>query len=379
MSMFQSIQQRGRTALLASTLFALSVLTACSSTGSRPDPTPLSPVPQQTAWGAAGWSANYGEWAASVQPGVVDGAVAVATRGGTVAVVDARGGERWRVDVGTELTTMPGFDGRWAAVIGKNNELIVSEAGRVLWRQKLGVQTYTTPLVAGNRVFVLAGDRKVMAFDAAGGAPLWKRQRIQETLVLQYPVLLSAYRNFLLMGLSGDLVAYNPDTGTEQWYVGMAKSRSTNEIEQLVDLVGKHFRDGDVLCARSFQTAVSCADMKEHRLLWTKSANGLHGVDGNAQHIFAVDANGMVMARQRADGEVAWLNNRLLFRALSAPTVIGNLLAVGDGEGFVHFVSAETGRLTGRVQTGSGVSISPIAVGDTLLVLTDDGGIRAFR
>lgn len=379
MFMFQSIQQRGRSTLLAVMLSALSVLAACSSTGSRPDPTPLKPLAQQTAWVESAWTADYGEWAAHVQPRIVDDVVAVATKNGTVVVVDTQGNERWRVDVGTELITMPGFDGRWAAVIGKNNELIVSEAGRVLWRQKLGVQSYTTPLVAGNRVFVLTGDRKVMAFDAAGGAPLWKRQRIQETLVLQYPVLLSTYRNYLLMGLSGDLVAYNPDSGTEQWYVGMAKSRSTNEIEQLVDLVGKHFRDGDVLCARSFQTAVSCADMKENRLLWTKSANGLHGVDGDAKRVFAVDANGMVVARQRIDGEVAWQNRDLLFRTLSAPTRIGASLAVGDSEGFVHFVSAESGELTGRVQTDSGVSISPVAAGNVLLVLTDDGGIRALR
>lgn len=378
MTMFQHIQQRTRSVWLTAVFSALA-LAGCSSSGSRPDPTPLTALAEQSVSVSPAWSADYGEWAGSIQPLAVNGMVAVAARDGTVAVLDAQGGERWRVKVEQELITMPGFDGRWAAVISKNNELIVAEAGKVLWRQKLEVQTYTPPLVAGNRVFVLTGDRKVMAFDAAGGAPLWKRQRIQETLVLQYPVLLSAYRNFLLMGLSGDLLAYNPDNGTEQWYVGMAKSRSTNEIEQLVDLVGKHYRDGDVLCARAFQTAVACADMKEQRLLWSKSANGLHGVDGDAQRVFAVDANGMVTARQRTDGEVAWLNNRLLFRTLSAPTVFGDAVAVGDGEGFVHFVSRETGRLSGRVQTGSGVSISPVAVDDTLLVLTDDGGIRAFR
>lgn len=357
----------------------LGTVVGCSSTGSRPDPTPLTDIAAAQVNLGSAWSANYGEWASRSAPTVVGDAFAVATKSGTVAVLNAQGQEQWRVDVGSDLTTMPGFDGRWAAVLTKDNQLVVAEAGRVLWKQKLGVQSYTTPLVAGNRVFVLTGDRKVIAFDAAGGAPLWKRQRIQETLVLQSPVLLGVYGDSLLMGLSGDLIAYNPNSGTEQWYVGMAKSRSTNDIEQLVDLVGKYYRDGDVLCARSFQTAVACADMKTEKLLWSKASNGIHGVDGDAQHVYAVDSNGMVAARYRGNGEIAWINDRMLFRDLSAPTLYKSAVAVGDSEGYVHLLARQGGALQGRFRTDSGVSISPIAVGDALVVLSDGGSVQAYR
>lgn len=374
--MLKTVAQSFRLALIATGLLGV---VACSSTGSKPDPKPLAPIANAGFSVGSAWSSNYGEWASDVQPKVVGDAVAVATKNGTVAVLNGQGQELWRVDTGAELTTMPGFDGRWAAVISKNNDLIVSEAGQVLWKQNLGVQTYTTPLVAGNRVFVLTGDRKVIAFDAAGGAPLWKRQRIQETLVLQYPVLLAAYRNHLIMGLSGDVVAYNPNSGTEQWYVGMAKSRSTNEIEQLVDLVGKHYRNGDVVCARSFQTAVSCANLKEEQLLWSKRANGFHGVDGDGERVFAVDSNGMVTARNSNDGEIAWLNDNLLFRSLSSPSRFKDVVAVGDAEGYVHFLSRTTGKMVHRVSTGSGVRVSPVEISGKLLVLTDSGAVQVYQ
>jgi outer membrane protein assembly factor BamB len=41
------------------------------------------------------------------------------------------------------------------------------------WRQKLPAQVYAAPLVAGARVFVLAADRSVSAFDGQTGRRLW--------------------------------------------------------------------------------------------------------------------------------------------------------------------------------------------------------------
>ena len=46
---------------------------------------------------------------------------------------------------------------------------IVNQRGKVLWRQKLPAQSFTPPLVAGQRVFVLMADRSVMGLDGATG------------------------------------------------------------------------------------------------------------------------------------------------------------------------------------------------------------------
>ena len=53
-------------------------------------------------------------------------------------------------------------------------------------------QAYTAPLVAGERVFVLAADRSLAAYDAATGQRLWRQQRQGEPLVLRQPGVLMA-------------------------------------------------------------------------------------------------------------------------------------------------------------------------------------------
>ena len=112
--------------------------------------------------------------------------VALAATDGLVALLDARTGQDlWRFNVGSPISAAAGSDGRYVAVVTQNNEVVGLEGGRELWRQKLAASSFTAPLVAGARVFVLAADRSVSAFDAASGRKLWSQTRPSEPLVLR--------------------------------------------------------------------------------------------------------------------------------------------------------------------------------------------------
>ena len=76
-----------------------------------------------------------------------------------------------------------------------------------------------------------------------------------------------------MVGISGRLVGLNPLTGSLRWEVPIATARGTNDVERLVDLVGRVSRDGDVVCARAFQASVGCVNAARGNLLWTKPAS----------------------------------------------------------------------------------------------------------
>ena len=67
----------------------------------------------------------------------------------------------WRANAGAPLAAGVGSDGRFAAVVTRDNELVVFEAGNELWRKRLTSRVTTAPLVAGERVFVMGVDRVV--------------------------------------------------------------------------------------------------------------------------------------------------------------------------------------------------------------------------
>jgi outer membrane protein assembly factor BamB len=225
----------------------------------------------------------------------------------------------------------------------------------------------------------LAADRSVTAFDGATGRKLWVQQRPGEPLVLKQPGTLLAVGDTLVAGLSGRLVGLNPNNGSVRWEAPIASPRGTNEVERLVDLVGRTSRVGDTVCARAFQASVGCVNAARGTLLWSKPANGSEGLHGDDRLVFGTESDGKIVAWRRTDGERAWTSERLQYRTLSAPLVVGRSVVVGENTGAVHLLSREDGSPLNRLNTDtSGVAAAPVLAGDILVVVTRNGGVYGF-
>lgn len=362
-------------------LALLALLGACSTTPQKPKPAELPPNPNLISVQQA-WSTKIGAVGFPLDVRVSGETVVVAASDGTVGVIDARtGSDVWRVSIGAPLNAGVGHDGRLTAVITRNNELVtLASNGRELWRQRLAAQSLTAPLVAGERVFVLGGDRAVTAFDAQSGRRLWSQQRPGEALVLRQAGALLAVGDTLVVGLSGKLVGMNPLNGSVRWEAPIASPRGTNDVERLVDLVAHVSRLGDVVCARAFQAAVGCVNTARGSLVWTKTASGAQGLDGDERSVYGAEADGMVQAWGYGNGEPVWIQDKLRYRKLSTPVVLGRSVVVGDESGWVHFLSRENGSFLTRVATdGSGLAAAPVLAGNTLVLVTQNGNIFGFR
>ncbi|KQP22377.1 outer membrane protein assembly factor BamB [Pseudorhodoferax sp. Leaf267] len=357
---------------------AAALLTGCAGSG-KPKPADLGPNPGLLGVRQA-WSTKIGEVAYPLDVQVSGGQVALASSDGTVLALDARSGrELWRASAKAKLTAGVGSDGKTAAVATQGNEIVAFEAGRELWRQKLSAQVLTAPFVAGGRVFVLGADRTVTALDGASGRRLWTQQRPGEALVLRQPGVILAVGDTLVVGLSGRLVGLNPLNGTIRWDAPVATPRGTNDVERLVDLVGRVSRVGDSVCTRAFQAGLGCVDASRGTVAWTKPSSGYQGVHGDDRFVFGPESDGKLVAWRRSDGERAWVSERLRYRQLTAPLALGRSVIVGDESGIVHFVSREDGSPLTRVTTdGSAIVAAPVVADDTLVVVTRNGGVFGF-
>jgi outer membrane assembly lipoprotein YfgL len=364
-------------ALLA---LVVAAVAACSSTPDKPKPTELAPNPALMALRQV-WANKIGATDFPLTVRVVEQTVFVAATDGTVMALDARSGaEVWRTQVGAKIGAGVGSDGQYAAVVTRDNDLVVIDKGRELWRQKLTALVFTAPLVAGQRVFVLGADRTVSAFDAASGRKLWSQPRPGEPLVLQQAGVLMPVGDTLVVGLSGRLVGLHPMTGGVRWETPIASPRGTNEVERLVDLVANPSRVGDVVCVRAFQAALGCVNAAKGSLLWSKPSVGAVGLGGDESRVYGSEADGKLVAWSRGNGERAWVSERLRWRGLSAPVALGRSVVVGDESGLLHFVSREDGSPLTRVSAdGSAIVAAPVLAGDTLVVVTRGGTVLGLR
>jgi outer membrane protein assembly factor BamB len=345
----------------------------------KPKPAELQPNPALLGVRQA-WSARIGEVPFALNVAVNGTAIVAAAGDGTVVSLDAASGrELWRASAGGGLSAGVGTDGTTAAVVTRANEVVALRGGRELWRQKLPASSYTAPFVAGGRVFVLGADRSVTAFDGDTGRRLWAQQRQGEPLVLQQPGVMLAVGDTLVVGLGGRMAGLNPLTGTSRWEAPIATARGINDIERLVDLVGRVSRVGNSICARSYQAAVGCVDAARGTVAWTQRSNGAEGVHGDEASVFGTEMDGKVVAWKRDTGQRAWVNESLLHRGVGTPLALGRSVIVGDSAGFVHMLSREDGTLLNRVATdGSPIAAAPVLAGNTLVVVTRNGNIFGF-
>jgi len=362
------------------TCLALVCLAACSSGSKKPKPTPLAEIKPQIT-GRVVWNSSISKVEFPLTVAVNAGQFTVAASDGTVMALDAESGRViWKASAGARLSAGVGSDGKTAAVVTQDGNVVALDAGKVIWSMPLATRVVSAPLVAGGRVFVMGVDRSVAAFDAKDGLRLWSLPRSGDPLNLSQTGVLAPFKDTLLVGQSSKLAGLDPLNGGIRWDVALAMPRGTNEIERLADLVGPAVRVGDFVCARSFQSSVGCVDAQNGKLLWSRNAGGRMGIAADAKYLVGADASDRITAWKMGSGDVAWTSDAYLFRSLSSPLIIGPVVLFGDLEGNLVFLSTEKGAALLRVPTdGSPLAATPVTSGMTLLAVTQNGGLFALR
>jgi outer membrane assembly lipoprotein YfgL len=358
---------------------ALTLLAACSGSG-RPKPTPLEDFkPSRTVQTV--WSTKVGSAQGPLSLAAQAGQVTMAAADGTLVSLDAATGkERWRAAVGASVAAGVGSDGRFSAIVTADNELVVLDGAQVKWRERLPGRALTAPLVAGERVFVQLLDRSVRAYDVVDARWIWQFQRPGgEPLALSQQGVLTAFRDTLVVGVGSRLVGLDPARGSVRFEASLGVPRGSNEVERLADLIGPAVRAEDDLCVRAFQLSAGCIDMNRGTVRWTRPQAGTQGVAASNDLVVGADGADRLSAWNADTGEVLWRVERFQYRGLGAPAYANGLIAVGDQEGYLHFLAAQDGRTVARVSLDGPVNGAPRLVNGLLLVATRAGTLYALR
>ena len=92
------------------------------------------------------------------------------------------------------------------------------------------------------------------------------------------------------------------------------------------------------------------------------------------------EADDVVRAFKVGNGRPVWQNEGLLLRRLTSPTLLDGMVAVADGEGYLHFLHSDDGRFVGRVKVdSSGIDAPMLNRSGRLIVQANDGSVSAYR
>lgn len=311
------------------------------------------------------------------------------SRDGYLTITELKTGE---FDQGIELDTtisagLGGDEDIW--LMASRDAYVIAVDGKKRiekWRTRVSSEVLARPILYQDSVIVRTIDGKIISLDRDNGKIRWQYQRAIPDLTLRgssEPVIV---RGKIIAGLAdGRLIALSPDDGKVIWDIALAIPSGRSEIQRLVDIDGHVEIYGRVLYAASFQGRIAAIDINRGQFLWAKDFSTHTGVVVDEKTLYTSDENGHVWALDRYNGATIWKQEKLAYRSLTRPTIVGDYIAVGDFEGYVHLLSRYDGRFVARYQLGqyddlgwelaSGIIVPPIARGEDRLIVVSRGGI----
>jgi outer membrane protein assembly factor BamB len=316
-------------------------------------------------------------------PAAINGQVFAANAAGDIFKFDAiKGTQVWKVNAGQRLSGGVGVSAD-LVLVGTATGYVVAydQAGKMLWKSKVSSEVLSAPQVNNGVVVVRCGDSRIFGLNAADGARKWVYERATPALSLRSSAGVALDGGAAYAGFAGGkLIALRVEDGKVIWEASVAQPKGTTEIERIADITSLPVVDGPLVYAVAYQGKIAAVDRATGRVSWGRDISSYTGLNSEDARVYVSHATGSVYALEYSSGKTFWRQGDLKNRQLSAPLPMGGVVAVGDIQGYVHFLGREDGAFEGRIRTeDSPVMPQMLALGTNgILVQTRKGGLYAI-
>jgi len=316
-------------------------------------------------------------------PALRDGRLYVADAEGRIVALDADTGQiLWERETGLPFSGGPEVNAKYILLGSSDGDLVACSVrdGAELWNTHLGSEILSVPRIAGPSVIVHTLDDSVHALDLDSGERLWKYNYPIPTLTLRGSSMPAITADSVIVGISGGkLVNLELQDGLPRWETTVTLPRGRSELARIADIDADPIIVAGIVYVATYNGDLAAVDAATGSVLWRRRLSVHAGLAAGPDVLYVTDSDDLVRAVTAADGADIWRQAALKYRRLTAPAVLGDLVAVGDGEGYVHWLDRRDGRLVARIEVADGpITGRPPAAGGKLYVYGDDGPLAAL-
>lgn len=258
--------------------------------------------------------------------------------------------------------------------------------GRLLWRTMTDAPLHAAPTVAEGRVYVEDVNDELQAFDEASGNPLWTYQALTEPARILAATSPAVENETLISSFaSGELVALRAANGNELWNDSLSRANRTNALSEIRDIPGRPVIYKSDVYAVSHSDVFAAVDLRTGQVRWTLPVSAITSPWAAGDVVYVVDDSGQMICASRDAGQVYWIKDlnagvKRKRRAFwSTPILASNRLITVSSKGEAVALNPKTGAVERTLKLGADAMIGPIAVGDTLYVVSESAQLIAIR
>ena len=330
------------------------------------------------------WSAKLdGDASFEFSPGIIGEDVFAASSDGSLAKFNLKTGKAiWQINTGEKLSGGVGV-GINEIIVGTSTGLLVAYDlnAKLLWKTRLSSQILSAPTIHEGQVIVRTGDNLIHGVNVKDGLKKWTFSRVGPPLSLRSSVGVIASDGVIYAGFpGGKLAAIREDNGSLLWEVTVAQPKGVTEIERASDVTSTPVIDGRTIYTVAYQGKISAIDRVDPKILWNRDISSYSGIHIDGGRIYVSHMGGAVYSLAIESGKTYWRQGELLNRKLTTPLGMGDYVAVGDLEGYIHVLDKETGAFLGRIQLDEEPVMRRMVEFETgkFLAQTRNGGLYAI-
>ncbi|MGH1429996.1 MAG: outer membrane protein assembly factor BamB [Neptuniibacter sp.] len=333
------------------------------------------------------WSVSVGSGPGSkyhqFQPAIDGDKIFAADRDGSVFGYALASGEKlWETELELPIVGGVGAGYGKVALASEEGEVVVlsSEDGSELWRAKVSSEVSSIPQFNQDLAVFQLINGKIVAFEAATGKRLWTFDSLIPRLTLRGTSSPFVSSDVTFAGFSnGKLIAIDNAKGSALWETRVALPQGRSELERMVDIDGKPLIVDRMLYVTSYQGRLVAINPFRAQIVWSKDVSSYRSLTSGFGNIYVSESNDAVQAFDLATSASVWRQAALENRRVTSPVTVGSEVAVGDYEGYVHFMSQTDGHFVARYKVDSSGLNGDMLVSDNVLyVLGNSGRLSAL-
>ncbi len=330
----------------------------------------------------------------TAQPIVADGRVFTLDTNSVVQATDLQSGKMiWRISVKPkredEVVIGGGLSmsaGRLFVAGGYAEIAVVDVAkGVVMGRIPLPSAARAAPTILDERLYVTTLDNRLLAFQAMDGTKLWEFQGLPGETGLVRSASAGATRDIVVpVFSSGEIYALRVENGSVAWSESLSPVTQYGGIQSISAISGLPVLDTGLVIAASYGAKIVAIDERSGQRVWQRDIGSANTPWVAGDWVYVLSTNNEVVALHKLTGQIRWVTplkdkHEDKWIQYSGPVLAGGTMYIASSEGHMLRIDPVTGQDLGVLDIGTSTKIAPIVANETLLLVTEDGTLVAYR
>jgi outer membrane protein assembly factor BamB len=349
------------------------------------------------------WSADIGRGGdyrtrLTAQPLIAGSQVFAMDTNGEVSAYDLNTGrQQWSTATKAEKNRSTNIgggigysEGKIYATTGRAEVLCIDAAsGAIAWRKPIPAPARSGPSIYNGSLFFCTIDQRLIAVSATTGALQWSYTATPVDAGVLAQAAPAISDGLVIAGFeSGDIAAVRAETGSLAWSDNLGTLKGSSSLLEFSSVRGAAVVDNGIVYAIGLGGLMAALDLRSGRRVWERDIAGANTPWLAGDTLFVITTEQRVAALAKDDGTVHWVTDLPRFtnpkrtKGLidwAGPALIaGKLIAVSTNE-HMAVIDPVDGQLVSNDEIGANGSLAPVAAQGTMLLLTDDATLTAYR